>query len=69
MHRQLRGDGVQFVVVGGNADYVKPHQLGGALNERCVAFFEARGMRSAVNIDAEHHDNRHFISHAGDLPS
>jgi hypothetical protein len=67
--RQFLGDGVQLVIIAGNADHVKPHHLGGAQYEWRIALFEARGVRSAVNIDAEHHDNRHFIGHAGDLPS
>jgi hypothetical protein len=66
--RQFLGEGVQLVVIGGDADHVKPHHLGGALNERRVALFKPRAVRSAVNIDAEHHDNRHFISHAGEPP-
>ena len=61
--RQFLGDSEQLVIIGGNADHVKPHHLGGAQYEWRIALFEARGMRSAVNIDAEHHNNRHFFAH------
>jgi hypothetical protein len=53
----------------GNSDNVKPHQFGGALDERGIALFKPRAMRPAVNIDAEHHGNRHFFAHLETLRS
>jgi hypothetical protein len=42
---------------------VKPHQLGGAYNERCIALWEPRGVRLVTHIDAEHYEYRYFFAH------
>jgi hypothetical protein len=56
---------VQLGVIRRDADHVKPHQLGGALNEWRVMFGKARRVRLVLHIDAENHENRHFFDHVG----
>ena len=58
---------MELRVIRGHADHVKPHQLGSALNEWRIVLGKARGMRLALNIDAEDHENRYVFGHAGDL--
>jgi hypothetical protein len=67
--RQPFSDGVQFRVIRRNTDRVKPHQFGGAYNERCIALWEPRGVRLVAHIDAEHHEYRYFFAHLENLPS
>src|SRR5437764_15232055 len=42
---------------------MKPHQLGGARHQRCIAVGEARRMRLAIETDAKRHGNRYFFAH------
>jgi len=58
--RQPFSNGVKLRVIGIDADDLKPHKGGGALNEWRIARTEPRGMRPTVNIHAENQENLYF---------